>query len=288
MKQLTQRSRPVEVRNLIVSTTLKAPSPHGHWTDSSFCCIQIDLISEWSLHLFLFGFDIKIYFFSSPPTYKAIITRIFVATKTTRATSLLGGENDEATHCDEKLFEMECQWDIKCCQHGEHWKENLTMYLVLNLFFYCRSLSLSLSLCGLWLSVVETVPPDLLTLTSACVKLRMTQRPPLQTCDASVWNSPRALLFYHEWEPKEMFFLLNGLLAAEKEQNQWLRGTLGVAVHSACGLQHPACTMLQTLKVPCTPVNDLPANLFVTHQAHRKYASKIHSAIEVRGSFCQQ
>lgn len=59
--------------------------------------------------------------------------------------------------------------------------------------------------------IVETVPPDLLTLTSACAKLRMTQRPPLQTCDAT-----------------------------PAEEDQWLCGTLGVAVHSACGLQHPA------------------------------------------------
>lgn len=109
--------------------------------------------------------------------------------------------------------------------------------------------SLFLSLCGLWLSVVETVPPDLLILTSACVKLRMAQRPPLQTCNTSVWNSPSSLHFYHEWQTEEMPFSPNGLLAAEEEQNQWLCGTLGVAVHSACGLQHPACTTLQTLKV---------------------------------------
>lgn len=41
------------------------------------------------------------------------------------------------------------------------------------------------SVSGLWLSDVETVPPDLLTLTGACVKLRMTQQPPLQSGDAS-------------------------------------------------------------------------------------------------------
>ncbi|XP_035004267.2 active breakpoint cluster region-related protein isoform X3 [Hippoglossus stenolepis] len=57
---------------------------------------------------------------------------------------------------------------------------------------------------------IETVPPDLLTLTSTCVKLRMTQQPPLQS------SNP-----------------------VENEAS--LCGTLSVAVHSACGLQQPAC-----------------------------------------------
>ncbi|KAE8279125.1 Breakpoint cluster region protein [Larimichthys crocea] len=56
---------------------------------------------------------------------------------------------------------------------------------------------------------IETVPPDLLTLTSACVKLRMTQQPPLHSSNA--------------------------------EDEKSLCGTLSVAVHSACGLQQPAC-----------------------------------------------
>nr|XP_046237451.1 active breakpoint cluster region-related protein isoform X2 [Scatophagus argus] len=56
----------------------------------------------------------------------------------------------------------------------------------------------------------ETVPPDLLTLTSACVKLRMTQQPPLQSSNAG-------------------------------EDEKSLCGTLGVAIHSASGLQQPAC-----------------------------------------------
>ncbi|XP_041821379.1 breakpoint cluster region protein isoform X2 [Chelmon rostratus] len=57
---------------------------------------------------------------------------------------------------------------------------------------------------------IETVPPDLLTLTSACVKLRMTQHPPLQSSSAV-------------------------------EDEEALSGTLSVAIHSACGLQQPAC-----------------------------------------------
>ncbi|CAK6952901.1 active breakpoint cluster region-related protein [Scomber scombrus] len=57
---------------------------------------------------------------------------------------------------------------------------------------------------------IETVPPDLLTLTSACVKLRMTQHPPLHTTFTG------------------------------KDENS-LCGTLSVAIHSACGLQQPAC-----------------------------------------------
>ncbi|XP_068569433.1 active breakpoint cluster region-related protein isoform X1 [Cebidichthys violaceus] len=56
---------------------------------------------------------------------------------------------------------------------------------------------------------IETVPPDLLTLTSACVKLRMTQQPPL-----------------HSTHPVE--------------DEKSLCGTLSVAIHSACGLQQPA------------------------------------------------
>ncbi|XP_054457352.1 active breakpoint cluster region-related protein isoform X2 [Anoplopoma fimbria] len=56
---------------------------------------------------------------------------------------------------------------------------------------------------------IETVPPDLLTLTSACVKLRMTQQPPLHSSHAV-------------------------------EDEMSLCGTLSVAIHSACGLQQPA------------------------------------------------
>ncbi|XP_018551974.1 active breakpoint cluster region-related protein isoform X1 [Lates calcarifer] len=57
---------------------------------------------------------------------------------------------------------------------------------------------------------IETVPPDLLTLTSACVKLRMTQQPPLQSSNAV-------------------------------EDKEALCGTLSVAIHSACSLQQPTC-----------------------------------------------
>ncbi|XP_071315581.1 active breakpoint cluster region-related protein isoform X2 [Trachinotus anak] len=57
---------------------------------------------------------------------------------------------------------------------------------------------------------IETVPPDLLTLTSACVKLRMTQQPPLQSSSAV-------------------------------EDKESLCGTLSVAIHSACGLQQATC-----------------------------------------------
>uniref|UniRef100_A0A3B4VGF2 Si:dkey-33c9.6 n=1 Tax=Seriola dumerili TaxID=41447 RepID=A0A3B4VGF2_SERDU len=57
----------------------------------------------------------------------------------------------------------------------------------------------------------DTVPPDLLTLTSACVKLRMTQQPPLQSSNA--------------------------------EDMESLCGTLTVAIHSAWGLQQPTVYM---------------------------------------------
>lgn len=56
---------------------------------------------------------------------------------------------------------------------------------------------------------IETVPPDLLTLTSACAKLRMTQQPPLHS------------------------------ICSEKKEV--LCGTLGLVIHSASGLQQPAC-----------------------------------------------
>ncbi|KAM3857431.1 active breakpoint cluster region-related protein [Diretmus argenteus] len=58
---------------------------------------------------------------------------------------------------------------------------------------------------------IETVPPDLLTLTSACVKLRMTQQPPLHSKKTG------------------------------EEEEASLCGTLSAAVHSASGLQQPAC-----------------------------------------------
>ncbi|XP_031441073.1 active breakpoint cluster region-related protein isoform X2 [Clupea harengus] len=57
----------------------------------------------------------------------------------------------------------------------------------------------------------ETVPPDLLTLTNSCVKLRMTQQPHLESL-----------------QPPE---------SAELS----LCGTLSVVVHAATGLQQPAC-----------------------------------------------
>ncbi|KAL2079805.1 hypothetical protein ACEWY4_025549 [Coilia grayii] len=56
----------------------------------------------------------------------------------------------------------------------------------------------------------ETVPPDLLTLTNSCVKLRMTQQPHLESLQSG-------------------------------NADQSLCGTLSVVVHSACGLQEPAC-----------------------------------------------
>ncbi|XP_007551373.1 active breakpoint cluster region-related protein isoform X3 [Poecilia formosa] len=56
---------------------------------------------------------------------------------------------------------------------------------------------------------IETIPPDLLTLTSACVKLRMTQQPHLHSSVA--------------------------------EDGKLLCGTVSVAIHSASGLQEPAC-----------------------------------------------
>lgn len=130
---------------------------------------------------------------------------------------------------------------------------SIFLSLFLSVFYFYNAVVLSLSLCGLWLPVVETVPPDLLTLTSACVKLRMTQRPPLQTCDASVFTILRRIVKFNRFSVplsrlknrRDVFFFLNGLSAPAGE-DQWLCGTLGVAVHSACGLQQPACTTLQT------------------------------------------
>lgn len=67
------------------------------------------------------------------------------------------------------------------------------------------------AICKLTKEHVETVPPDLLTLTSACVKLRMTQHPPLHS---------------------------------SSEKKEVLRGTLAVVVHSASGLQQEACVVV--------------------------------------------
>ncbi|XP_076581250.1 active breakpoint cluster region-related protein isoform X2 [Chaetodon auriga] len=82
---------------------------------------------------------------------------------------------------------------------------------------------------------IETVPPDLLTLTSACVKLRMTQQPPLHSSSAV-------------------------------EDEEALCGTLSVAVHSACGLQQPACVYV------CVEVDGYE---FYDKQAHTH--SSIHT-----------
>ncbi|XP_076017491.1 breakpoint cluster region protein [Genypterus blacodes] len=92
-----------------------------------------------------------------------------------------------------------------------------------------RSLFLS-SLCELdeWREAVhrlstdniETVPPDLLTLTSACVKLRMTQQPPLHITTAAAAPAPAG---------------------SGEDGEKSLCGTLTVAIHSARGLQQPAC-----------------------------------------------
>ncbi|XP_070848817.1 active breakpoint cluster region-related protein isoform X2 [Chaetodon trifascialis] len=82
---------------------------------------------------------------------------------------------------------------------------------------------------------IETVPPDLLTLTSACVKLRMTQQPPLHS------SSP-------------------------VEDEEALCGTLSVAVHSAYGLQQPACVYV------CVEVDGYE---FYDKQAHTH--SSIHT-----------
>ncbi|CDQ80409.1 unnamed protein product [Oncorhynchus mykiss] len=76
---------------------------------------------------------------------------------------------------------------------------------------YLNELETLLMWCMMWVccfSDREMVPPDLLTLTSSCVKLRMTQQPP-----------------FHSILPGE---------------EQSLCGTLSVAVHSASGLQQPA------------------------------------------------
>uniref|UniRef100_UPI0037E9886C active breakpoint cluster region-related protein n=1 Tax=Semicossyphus pulcher TaxID=241346 RepID=UPI0037E9886C len=82
---------------------------------------------------------------------------------------------------------------------------------------------------------IETVPPDLLTLTSACVKLRMTQHPPLHS-------------------------------AIAVEDGKCLCGTLSVAIHSASGLQTPACMYV------CVEVDGYE---FYDKQAHTH--SSVHS-----------
>ncbi|XP_051284797.1 active breakpoint cluster region-related protein isoform X1 [Dicentrarchus labrax] len=82
---------------------------------------------------------------------------------------------------------------------------------------------------------IETVPPDLLTLTCACGKLRMTQQPPL-----------------HSSNPVE--------------DEESLCGTLTVAIHSACGLQQPACVYV------CVEVD---GNAFYEKQTQTR--SSVHS-----------
>lgn len=50
-----------------------------------------------------------------------------------------------------------------------------------NVLLFCQLIVICFVSC---LPDIETVPPDLLTLTSSCVKLRMTQQPPLHSTDA--------------------------------------------------------------------------------------------------------
>lgn len=59
--------------------------------------------------------------------------------------------------------------------------------------------------CG---NCIETVPPDLLSVTSSCIKLRMTQQPPLH--------------------------------CVQSNESAQICGSLYVMVQSACGLQHPS------------------------------------------------
>lgn len=46
---------------------------------------------------------------------------------------------------------------------------------------------------------METVPPDLLTLTGSCMKLRMTQQPPLRSSSAgaAAVSCPRLMITSH-------------------------------------------------------------------------------------------
>lgn len=124
------------------------------------------------------------------------------------------------------------------------------------------------------LSDIETVPPDLLTLTSACVKLRMTQQPPLHSAtagratlsahphhritscvsDTMLWLREALPLFPSRSPQSFLTFLLLlvytfisvlikdfSLSLSPVEDDKSLCGTLSVAIHSAVGLQQPAC-----------------------------------------------
>ncbi|XP_067380412.1 active breakpoint cluster region-related protein isoform X2 [Channa argus] len=70
---------------------------------------------------------------------------------------------------------------------------------------------------------IETVPPDLLTLTSSCVKLRMTQQPPLHSSSSNSSTSSSS----------------SSSSTTSFEDEESLCGTLSVAIHSASGLQQP-------------------------------------------------
>ncbi|XP_072315301.1 breakpoint cluster region protein [Eucyclogobius newberryi] len=108
------------------------------------------------------------------------------------------------------------------------------------------------AICKLTKENIETVPPDLLTLTSACVKLRMTQHPPLHSTTSTTSTTSSSTTSS------------SSSSSSSSEKTEGLCGTLAVAVHSASGLQQPACVSV------CVEVDglDFYEKLAQTHSIH--------------------
>lgn len=95
------------------------------------------------------------------------------------------------------------------------------------------------------LTGIETVPPDLLSVTGSCIKLRMTQQPPLHSVQSSKDISVSLFLTftqyillsycYHTCAQRMLSLSLNFT-----DESTHVCGSLYAMVQSACGLQHPS------------------------------------------------
>ncbi|ROL45581.1 Active breakpoint cluster region-related protein [Anabarilius grahami] len=93
---------------------------------------------------------------------------------------------------------------------------------------------------------IETVPPDLLSVTGSCIKLRMTQQPPLNCIRSSKDPSVSFLINFYSIN---IVLTILSITRMHSEHALSLNftdvsanicGSLYVMVQSACGLQHPS------------------------------------------------
>lgn len=93
---------------------------------------------------------------------------------------------------------------------------------------------------------IETVPPDLLSVTGSCIKLRMTQQPPLNCIRSS--KDPSVSFLTNFYSVHIVLTSLSITLVHSEhtlslnftDDSANICGSLYVMVQSACGLQHPS------------------------------------------------